>query len=56
MLLTNPDGFPRGMFDEAMVTSGSSTYAYTPNKTLSLEWPTIQELINGNHRLVMFLD
>jgi hypothetical protein len=57
ILLTNPDSFPISKFGEAMVTSRLSTYAYAPKKTLSLEeWPTLQELIDADHRLVVFLD
>lgn len=49
--------FPISKFGEATVTSGLPTYAYAPNKTLSLqEWPTVQELIDDGHRFIVFLD
>lgn len=39
-----------------MKQSGLEKYAYTPPKQLSIpEWPTLQDLILQNKRLVMFL-
>jgi hypothetical protein len=56
LLLTNGDGVPVSMFGDAMTNSGLANYAYSPGTTLSLDqWPTLQELIDGGHRLVMFL-
>src|SRR5277367_2314982 len=56
LLLTNGDNVPVSMFGDAMTSSGLINYAYTPGKTLSLnQWPTLQELIDSDNRLVMFL-
>lgn len=36
--------------------SGLASYAYTPPGKLAIsEWPTLQELINADTRLVVFL-
>ena len=37
VLLTNPDSFPISKFGEALVASRLSTYAYAPNKTVSVD-------------------
>ncbi|KFX90396.1 hypothetical protein O988_08219 [Pseudogymnoascus sp. VKM F-3808] len=57
LLLTNQDNVDVSVFGKAMVDSGLAKLAYTPPKKLALnEWPTLQEMINSNKRLVMFLD
>ncbi|KFZ02203.1 hypothetical protein V500_00378 [Pseudogymnoascus sp. VKM F-4518 (FW-2643)] len=57
LLLTNQDKADVSIFGKAMVNSGLAKFAYTPPKKLALnEWPTLQEMINSNKRLVMFLD
>ncbi|RDL37484.1 PLC-like phosphodiesterase [Venustampulla echinocandica] len=57
LLLTNGDNVDVGKFGDAMNRAGLAKYAYTPPKKLALsEWPTLQELINANTRLVMFMD
>ncbi|KAI9744018.1 MAG: hypothetical protein M1818_002752 [Claussenomyces sp. TS43310] len=57
LLLTNGDGVPISNFSAVMDTSGLSSYAYAPNSTLTMsQWPTLQQLIDGGHRLVMFMD
>jgi hypothetical protein len=56
LLLTNGDRVPVTMFGAAMDSTGLSAYAYTPPHKLAIsEWPTLQDLINANTRLVMFL-
>lgn len=56
LLLTNQDNVDVSVFGKAMVDSGLAKLAYTPPKPLTLsEWPTLQEMINSNKRLVMFL-
>lgn len=56
LLLTNQDRVDVSVFGKAMVDSGLANLAYTPPKKLALnEWPTLQEMINLNKRLVMFL-
>jgi len=57
LLLTNGDSENVSLFGDAFVSSGLSTYAYTPSGILTIpEWPTLQELINADTRLIMFLD
>jgi hypothetical protein len=56
LLLTNGDGAAVSLFGAAMTSSGLSAYAYTPPSQLAMaDWPTLQELINKDTRLVMFL-
>jgi hypothetical protein len=56
LLLTNGDNLPVTKFGNAMDDSGLSKYAYAPGRQLAMEeWPTLQELINSGHRLVVFL-
>jgi hypothetical protein len=56
LLLTNGDGAAVSLFGAAMVSSGLSAYAYTPPSQLAMaDWPTLQELIDNETRLVMFL-
>jgi len=56
LLLTNGDSASVSLFGAAMVSSGLSAYAYTPPSQLAMSaWPTLQELIDNDTRLVMFL-
>jgi hypothetical protein len=56
LLLTNADGVEVNKYGDIMTGSGLSKYAYTPPKKLAIsEWPTLQQLIMANTRLVMFL-
>lgn len=56
LLLTNGDNVAMPTFDSLMVTADLKKYAYTPSKQLAInEWPTLQELIDANTRLVLFL-
>jgi hypothetical protein len=56
LLLTNGDSAPVSLFGTAMQSSGLSAYAYTPPSHLAMsDWPTLQELIDNDTRLVMFL-
>ncbi|KAE9378148.1 PLC-like phosphodiesterase [Stipitochalara longipes BDJ] len=57
LLLTNGDSASVSLFGAAMVSSGLSAYAYTPSSQPAMtDWPTLQELIDNDTRLVMFLD
>ncbi|KAL2038287.1 hypothetical protein N7G274_008936 [Stereocaulon virgatum] len=58
LLLVNGDNLKASAFDTAYTTSGLKPYAYTPPKPhLALdEWPTLQDLIKANTRLIAFLD
>ena len=58
ILLTNGDNVDVSMFDQVYQAVGLNTYAYipptTPN-TLPIDaWPTLQQLIDANTRLVAF--
>ena len=56
LLLTNGDSAPISLWGAAMQSSGLSAYAYTPPSQLAMsDWPTLQELIDNDTRLVMFL-
>lgn len=56
ILLTNGDAIDVSDYGTAMNSAGLSKYAYTPSGQLTLsEWPTLQELITANTRLVMFM-
>jgi len=56
LLLTNGDSAAVSLFGAAMQSSGLSAYAYTPPSQLAMsDWPTLQELIDNDTRLVMFL-
>ncbi|KFY06675.1 hypothetical protein V492_07840 [Pseudogymnoascus sp. VKM F-4246] len=57
LLLTNQDKVDVSVFGKAMADSGLAKLAYTPPKKLALnEWPTLQEMIKSNKRLVVSLD
>jgi hypothetical protein len=56
LLLTNADRVEVNKYGDAMTKSGLAKYAYIPPKKLAIsEWPTLQQLIAANTRLVMFL-
>lgn len=56
VLLTNGDGVPMTTFDTLMTQADLKKYAYAPPKQLAMsEWPTLQELIDKDARLVMFM-
>ncbi|KFY33483.1 hypothetical protein V494_07580 [Pseudogymnoascus sp. VKM F-4513 (FW-928)] len=57
LLLTNQDKVDVSVFGKAMADSGLAKLAYTPPKKIALnEWPTLQEMIKSNKRLVVSLD
>ena len=58
LLLTNGDNVNITDFDAAYTSSGLKPYAYTPpSSSIALDdWPTLQDLITANTRLVAFLD
>lgn len=57
LLLTNGDNVNADMFDTAFTTSGIKPYAFIPaSSPLPLTaWPTLQDLITANTRLIFFL-
>ena len=59
LLLTNGDNVDISLFDTAFTSSGLKPYAFVPSSSpgiLSIDaWPTLQNLINTNKRLVAFL-
>ena len=59
LLLTNGDNVDPSLFDTAFTSSGLKQYAYIPPGSPAVldinAWPTLQEMITANTRLVMFL-
>ena len=57
LLLTNGDSVDVSMFGDAFTSSGIDTYAFIPaTNPLSIDaWPTLQDLITSNTRLIAFL-
>ncbi|KAF6226281.1 hypothetical protein HO133_009147 [Letharia lupina] len=58
LLLTNGDNVNISLFDTAFTISNLNKYTYTPpTSPLGLSaWPTLNELIGNNTRLIAFLD
>ncbi|TVY30504.1 PI-PLC X domain-containing protein [Lachnellula hyalina] len=57
LLLTNGDAIAVSMFADAYDDAGISKYTYTPPNQLALgDWPTLQDLISANTRLITFMD
>lgn len=58
LLLTNGDtNVPITTWGDVFVQSGISKYAFSPNKTLTMdEWPTLEQMIGNGTRLVTFMD
>jgi len=57
LLLTNGDAIAVSMFADAYDDAGISKYTYTPQNQLALgDWPTLQDLISANTRLITFMD
>lgn len=59
LLLTNGDNVNADIFDTAFTTSGIKPYAFIPASSPAplplTAWPTLQELITANTRLIFFL-
>lgn len=56
LLLVNSDNKPVENFGTAFESSGISTYGYTPTSPAATSsWPTLQEMISANTRLVSFI-
>jgi hypothetical protein len=56
LLLTNGDNVSVTKFASRMQSAGLAKYAFAPDRKLELaDWPTLQQLINVNARLVMFM-
>ncbi|KAF7560476.1 hypothetical protein G7046_g3659 [Stylonectria norvegica] len=57
LLLTNIDGIAIDKFDTAFDSTGMKQHVFHPGKTLARdEWPTLQQLLDSNSRLVVFMD
>ncbi|KAI2630832.1 PLC-like phosphodiesterase [Hypoxylon sp. NC1633] len=52
LLIVNSDGKDAADFGSVFSSSGIDTYGYTPSGTT---WPTLQEMISANTRLVTFI-
>lgn len=56
LLLTNGDAIAVSKFADAYDNAGISKYTYTPPNQLALgDWPTLQDLISANTRLITFM-
>ncbi|TVY18901.1 PI-PLC X domain-containing protein 1 [Lachnellula arida] len=56
LLLTNGDAIAVSKFADAYDNAGISKYTYTPPNQLTLgDWPTLQDLISANTRLITFM-
>ncbi|KAK1828437.1 PLC-like phosphodiesterase [Podospora conica] len=55
LLLVNSDNTPMSTFGTHFETSGISKYGYVPSSAPPPFWPTLQQLITANTRLVTFL-
>lgn len=56
LLLVNSDSKPASTLGASFDSSGISTYGYTPSSTTATTvWPTLQNLISSNKRLVTFI-
>lgn len=57
LLLTNPDNIPLDKFDAAFASTGLKELAFRPKKKRMAkdEWPTLQEFIDDNSRLLVFM-
>lgn len=56
VLLTNGDNVDISVFDSVVNESGAKDYVFTPSGKLDTnQWPTLEEMISSNQRLVLFL-
>ncbi|KAK0646251.1 PLC-like phosphodiesterase [Cercophora newfieldiana] len=56
ILLVNSDNAPASTFGDHFETSGISTYGYVPSASSATQvWPSLQDMITANKRLVTFL-
>lgn len=56
LLLTNIDTIPMEKFDAAFGETGLKEYVFRPRGVLAKDqWPTLQELIKGGTRLIVFM-
>ncbi|KAJ2984287.1 hypothetical protein NQ176_g51 [Zarea fungicola] len=58
LLLTNGDKIPVEQFDSVFAATGLKDLVFHPGNTVLAkeQWPTLQEMINANSRLVVFMD
>lgn len=57
LLLTNGDKIPVEQFDSVFAATGLKDLVFHPGNTVLAkeQWPTLQEMINANTRLVVFM-
>ena len=56
LLITNGDAIPVTEFDTVISAAGLTQYVYVPDGIISQdEWPTLQEMIDNNTRLLIFM-
>ena len=56
LLITNGDAIPVSEFDTVFSAADLTQYVYVPDGIISQdEWPTLQEMIDNNTRLLVFM-
>mgnify|MGYP002715270672 CR=1 FL=1 len=58
IIISNPSDIPVSKWAQSFKSSGLDKYAYTSQKNLTErhQWPTLKQMINDNHRVVIFMD
>lgn len=58
IIIANNDNLPATQWRKAFSSSGLDKYAFSPGseKLSKNDWPTLQEMINKNRRVVVFMD
>ncbi|WFC94413.1 hypothetical protein MBRA1_001043 [Malassezia brasiliensis] len=58
IFIANNDNLPATQWDKGFSSSGLKSYTYAPGgqKLAKKNWPTLQEMINNNQRVVVFMD
>ncbi|KAI3625450.1 hypothetical protein CBS9595_000811 [Malassezia furfur] len=58
IFIANNDNLPATQWDKGFTSSGLKSYTYAPGgqKLAKKNWPTLQEMISKNQRVVVFMD
>lgn len=58
IFIANNDNLPATQWDQGFSSSGLKSYTYAPGgqKLAKKNWPTLQDMISNNHRVVVFMD
>jgi len=55
LIIVNSDNIPASEYGPLFTSAGISKYGYTPTSTPQRTWPTLQQMISANTRLVTFI-